>query len=63
MTDETKPQPIADKDLDAASGGVGMLLPAIQHVRDAGNKQPSTTDTDLASPTTVSTTKAADGSV
>lgn len=37
MTDKTKPKPLADKDLDAASGG----LPAVQKVREAAARTTS----------------------
>lgn len=36
MTNKSiKPEVVADQDLDQAVGGVGLLLPAVQQVREA----------------------------
>lgn len=55
------PSTLKDDDLDQASGGIGMLLPAVQKVRQAASR--SATTSDSASPTTVLQTKSGDGSV
>jgi hypothetical protein len=35
MTEKKTPEVIEDADLDETSGGVGMLLPAVQKIREA----------------------------
>lgn len=35
MTDKKTPEVIEDADLDEASGGIALLLPAVQKVREA----------------------------
>lgn len=41
MTKKKTPELIDDKDLDQASGGLGLLLPAVQKVREAASSQSS----------------------
>jgi hypothetical protein len=41
MTKKKTPELIDDKDLDQASGGIGLLLPAVQKVREAAATQSS----------------------
>lgn len=41
MTKKKTPELIEDKDLDKASGGIGLLVPAVQKVREAAATQDS----------------------
>jgi len=37
MTDKTKTTELTDKDLDDVSGGIALLLPAVQSAREAAS--------------------------
>jgi len=57
MTKKKTPELINDKDLDQASGGLsGLLLPAVQKVREAAASQSSPTVSEIVVTKTVDTT-------
>jgi hypothetical protein len=45
MTEKKTPEVIEDAELDDASGGIGLLVPAVQKVREAAAKPSSSSTT------------------
>jgi hypothetical protein len=53
MADKKKPEIIEDANLDDASGGIGLLLPAVQKVREAAATEPAPTSITKTGPGTL----------
>jgi hypothetical protein len=47
MADKKKPEIIEDANLDEASGGISLLLPAVQKVREAAATEPAPAPTSI----------------